>query len=91
MRRNQIELYAMQRGMSARQAARFADDVLSRRNRPENYDDLNMLIVPFAVAAGITLLAIDAVGGIVDLGLGVAGGVVELGLDAMGGLFSIFD
>ena len=34
MSRNQIEMYAMHRGMTARQAARFADDVLARRDRP---------------------------------------------------------
>jgi hypothetical protein len=91
MRRNEIELYAMRRGMTALQASRFADEVIAKRNTPRSYDELNLLVIPFALAAGITLATFDLLGDVADGVLDVGVSVVDAGFSVVSDIFSIFD
>lgn len=92
MRRYEIELYAMKRGLSARQAEQFAENVLSRNNRTYHQSDIEILLVPFAAALGITLvgaMVIDsALMGIPSTAVGVAADVAiigaEVGVEVLG-------
>lgn len=99
MTRTEIELHGMKNGMTARQAERFASEVLAKNGVIRSKEQLNPMMQVFALGAGITLLSVALaddmllnvpsaiVGGVADVGLGVA----EVGLDILGGIFSIFD
>jgi len=84
----QLVDYGISRGLSRDNACKFADDVTKKGTVCPDTSAAELLLVPFAVTAGIVLAVDDALGGIPST---LVAGAAGIALGGLGLLFDVFD